>query len=490
MNILRKSILLLAAASAASICAQDPWLHVYYPNGEQFRQFDMSEVLDVTFDQESGTMKVATLDDEIEIIGSHIDHFTVGPNVPAIYLTSPDVYNEVYSKEIYANGNIQFKGMGIWDDIETTIQFRGRGNSTWGYPKKPYRIKFSEKTKLGSLKKAKNYVLLANYIDPSMMRNFVAFKVEELIGMPYPNHAMPVNVYINGYYKGAYMATEKVGFNNGSVDLDKETEAASVLYELDTNNATSDEFPFDSDYFDYDYDGGSNLPVRIKDPDAPTDAKAQEEWFDKWVEEFDNLMYVIERGDEKEIFENIDLETLAKYILTFNVCCNQELCHPKSVFLYKIAGDKFYFGPGWDFDWAFGYQPTYTNWNSWSWSEDTSYKNPLLGYGHQDHAGAGNDGNGGLFFYKICNNATFKAKYKEVWDDFYQNHLPEFWAAFDEYAAMLKPSAHLQSSESKIYRGYESNVEELRQWVSKRIEYINSDENYGLWQDSSFDLYY
>ena len=58
-------------------------------------------------------------------------------------------------------------------NLETTklydgkIEIKGRGNSTWGLPKKPYKIKLDSKTNLFSMGKNKHWVLLANYYDSS-----------------------------------------------------------------------------------------------------------------------------------------------------------------------------------------------------------------------------------------------------------------------------------------------------------------------------------
>ncbi len=484
MNILRKVSATLVLALALGVSDQDPWLHVYYPKGTDFAQFPMTEVLDITFDQELGTMSVNTATGSHSFVASRLDHFEIGINPPSLRITTDPAVSEIYSKEIYLDGTLKFEGMGVYTDFELPIQVRGRGNSTWNYPKKPYRIKFNEKTKLGSLKKAKNYVLLANYIDPSMMRNFVAFKTEELLGMDFPNHAMPVNVWFNGDYKGSYMASEKVGFNNGSVDIPAEQEARSIMFEFDTNDAADDEFPFESECFDY--DTGAYLPVRIKDPDAPTDVAAQSAWVEKWQNDLAEFMSVVEQGNVTDIFNACDIESLVRYIITFNICCNQELNHPKSVFMYKTEGGKYMFGPGWDFDWAFGYQPTYikgisgSSWG-WGWEEYPSYENPLMGYGHRD-GGNSADGYGGLFFHALCNNQVFLTRYREVWTDFYNNRLDEFWSAFDAYAELLKPSANLQGTVSARYQCFDDSVEELREWVRNRIEFINTDPNYGLWE--------
>ncbi len=485
MKRFRIAVVLAMLAASLSVGAQNPWLHLYYPNGAQYQAYEMTNVLDITFDEETGTMMVNVADgmntrtDEYQT-GS-LSQFRIGPNVPELRIVTEEYYTEVPSKEEYLYGTFSLSGRGFQEDFSYPVNIRGRGNSTWGYSKKPYRLKFDTKQKLLLPKKAKSFVLLANYIDPSMMRNFVAFKFGELIEMPWINHSYPVDVYFNDLYKGSYMLTEQVGFNNGSVDLSDEDEAISIMFELDTYSSTDDdEHPFSSEYFNS--DEGYYLPVRFKDPDGPEDPIENESWVNKWMTDFNTFMEVIDRGNVDEIYTACDLESLVRYVMVANIACNQELNHPKSVYLHKTEGGKYIFGPCWDFDWAYGYSPTYykQGTDSWSWTSYPSYENPLLSAGR-------NEGYGGEFFYALCNNEQFLTRFREVWDDFYLNHQTEFWAAFDAYVEQLRPSANLQGLSRSSYMNFDSNVETLREWVQNRINYINSDPNMALWEDGAFD---
>jgi hypothetical protein len=88
-------------------------------------------------------------------------------------------------------------GRGGYEDYTGKTEVKGRGNSTWGYPKKPYRLKLNKKAEICGLGKAKNYVLLANHLDPTLMLNSVAFKIGRLLELPFTNHAIPVDVVLN-----------------------------------------------------------------------------------------------------------------------------------------------------------------------------------------------------------------------------------------------------------------------------------------------------
>lgn len=479
-------ILMVLAPALAG--AQDPWLHIYYPDGSDYQGFDMNDVLDITFDETTGKMIINGVDGETTVFGKSIDRFEINPNVAAIYIeTDIPGFTEIPSKEVYLDATMTFLGRGLQPEYAQKVKIRGRGNSTWGMPKKPYRLKFEEKQRILLPKKAKNFVLLANYIDPSMMRNVAAMKFGEIIGMPWINHPEPVDVYFNGFYKGSYTITEKVGFNNGSVNLKAADEPNSIMLELDTNPAADDDVYFESTVFEGGYDT-FYFPITVKDPDAPADSAEADEWVDYWTRDFDRFVNIVNNGDESEIFEACDLESLVRYIMVFNFACNQEIDHPKSVYVYKTKGGKWNFGPCWDFDWAYGYRPTYEkieSYQGWRPQYAPSYKNSLLGY-KSAYGDITSEGSGGAFFYKLCKTSVFQDRFDEVWKDFYRNHLQEFWDAFDDYAERLRPSANLQGTTNASYQKYDTNVDDLRQWIENRIEYINSDPYHAIYDPDDF----
>ena len=93
---------------------------------------------------------------------------------------------------------------------EYPITTRLRGNASMGFEKKPYRIKFNDgkshhmlkDSPLESPAKAKKWTLINNYGDKTLMRNVLAFRFSSLLGMPFTSYIQPVDVIMNGEYKG------------------------------------------------------------------------------------------------------------------------------------------------------------------------------------------------------------------------------------------------------------------------------------------------
>ena len=106
-------------------------------------------------------------------------------------------------------------------------QIRIRGNSTTMYSKKAYQIKLDAKADLLGMGKAKTWVLLANVIDGTLLRNTLALNLARAAGLPFTSQCRAVDVYLNGEYKGNYLLCEKVQIGKERIainDLEEETE--------------------------------------------------------------------------------------------------------------------------------------------------------------------------------------------------------------------------------------------------------------------------
>ena len=84
-------------------------------------------------------------------------------------------------------------------------QIKGRGNSTWGFAKKPYNIKLENSSDLLGMGKGKGWCLLANYADRSLLRNRIVYNLAEETGIPFTMDSRNIDLYINGDYMGSYL---------------------------------------------------------------------------------------------------------------------------------------------------------------------------------------------------------------------------------------------------------------------------------------------
>ncbi|MBO6148045.1 MAG: CotH kinase family protein [Lachnospiraceae bacterium] len=120
------------------------------------------------------------------------------------------------------NGSILYEG-GI-------KSIKGHGNSTWKKAKKPYQITLRDKADLFGMGRARKWILLANYMDHSQIRNSITYDMARSIGNEFAPESVYVELYLNGRCNGLYQLTEKVEVDEERLnitDLQKENELAN-----------------------------------------------------------------------------------------------------------------------------------------------------------------------------------------------------------------------------------------------------------------------
>ena len=147
--------------------------------------------------------------------------------LPVMYI---DTYDKpIISKTEYISANMTLQGNEDYHDDSFlygingntgSIQIKGRGNSTWSYAKKPYKIKLDKKTSLLGLGgKSKHWVLLANYLDESLMRNKLAYDLSEKLGVPVYMHSTWVDLILNGEFVGNYQLCEQIRIEENRINI-------------------------------------------------------------------------------------------------------------------------------------------------------------------------------------------------------------------------------------------------------------------------------
>ena len=130
--------------------------------------------------------------------------------LPVIYVDT-EGGKPIVSKEDYLNAALSILGTDKLDDLDPAVcQIRGRGNTTWGWPKKPYLVKVESKQSLFGMPKHKRWVLLANFMDRTLMRNLVSMKVASMTNLTWTPRCQPVELVLNGKHQGSYLLIEQV----------------------------------------------------------------------------------------------------------------------------------------------------------------------------------------------------------------------------------------------------------------------------------------
>ena len=155
--------------------------------------------------------------------------------IPTVHITT-EGGKAIDSKEDYVKASFRFEDPSRFytdeESLEVTGQIKGRGNTTWGMPKKPYRIKLDEKTDLFGSPGDKDWILLANYSDKTLLRNIMAMEISRVCGMSWTPRMLSVEVYLNGKYIGVYTFCDhkEVAKDRVNIEVASETELEGGYY--------------------------------------------------------------------------------------------------------------------------------------------------------------------------------------------------------------------------------------------------------------------
>ena len=367
--------------------------------------------------------------------------------------------NYIWTKEEWIeNCTFQLDGAGVWPDIAKVegCEVRGRGNSSWYQSymsKNPFRIKFPKKKKQSpfNLTEDRQWVFIANKQNGSMTSNSIAQKVAAMVDAEALCHMIPVDVYINGHYRGSYCFTEKIGVADNSVAID---EATGCLLELD-------------DYFDETFrfkDPTYDLPVNVKDPDFSEEDEERVVTFEAIQNSFNTLTATLHAGGD--IASKIDMESWAKFWLVNDLVRNVETHHPKSCYLFNenlVEGEKWKFGPAWDFDWAFGYEDQQTYFIAGA-EEDLFSR------------AAGQNKAGYQFYNALRKSQAGRKAYQEEWNKFMEEdrlgELMEYIDDYTEFASLSIQHNNDADVSEKNSTDYKDLAERSKDWLTRRANYI------------------
>ncbi|MBQ6709819.1 MAG: CotH kinase family protein [Bacteroidales bacterium] len=378
-------------------------------------------------------------------------------------------------KEDYVNCTINVDHPDDKWDYEGTGRIRGRGNSTWlWYDKKPYRIKLDEKASIVGLAAEKDWVLLANFRDPTHMMNTFVFELGHVMGLPYTNHSRFMEVNLNGEYIGLYQLTEQIEQGKNRVAVD---DMEGILIALD-----ADDGPYYSpDSGDNFYSDIYGMPVCVKFPEDTDVSDIRSE-----LAKLESAILSIRRskGDEAaiktgmdKVRELLDVQSFIDYLIIQELIYNVELAAPRSMYMHKDKGGKWVMGPLWDFDAGFDFDwgTMYDGHNYFD-----SYRKLMLGKDPIHH----NGGNGGVpeFFTDIFRSDEFCEEFIARWKEISPLIMTEVWDNTEKYITAAEDAMIRNSERWPIYFpsdswpedeiDFEEEIDNLYVWLTERIDYL------------------
>ena len=375
--------------------------------------------------------------------------------LPMMYIVT-DGLREVTSKEdyIYATMSLteDVRTRAAGDVVEASVNIKGRGNSSWKFPKKPYRLKFDEKVSMLDMHKDKSWVLLPNYNDKSMLRNSLAFYMSKISNLDYTPEAHFIELIFNGKYKGTYQLCEKLKISNHRVAVGDD----GFLIEIDSRAPGE----ADSRYFQVPH---LENVVNIKDPEL----EYSDEGF-SYIRDFvikaDEALFGSKFTDPNVGWQAyLDMDSFVDWYLIQEIGKNLDGNFDTSCFMHLARGGKLMMGPMWDMDVAYGnidqanqscYRPTGFHIKNVQW------------------------------YTRLFRDPAFVARVKERFNYFYR-HQNEILANVNADAQYLKYSAQENNDvwgvlnvktwpNYNIWGSYQNEVQELKEWFVTRMEWLKT----------------
>ena len=233
-----------------------------------------------------------------------------------------------------------------------TLGIKGRGNSTWNFPKKPYRLKLDAKSPIMGIASSKDWVLLANWYDKSQVRTSTAEAISKATDLAWTPTYRHVEVILNGQYVGVYQFTEAIKPASTKIDIptlgetDNELPELSggYLLEIDDRLEENDEPGFRT---------ARNVPVVVKEPDPAT--RQQRSYIRSSVQDLENSLFADDYTDPASGYRRrLDVGSFIDHYLVQEVTRNGDSFWSSTFFYKDRDDDRFVFGPIWDFDRSMG----------------------------------------------------------------------------------------------------------------------------------------
>ena len=274
-------------------------------------------------------------------------------NIPSLYIDlDNNKQKRNISKENYIDAKISLVGTGVDKIIGQKLQVKGRGNFSWSFDKKPLTLKFDKKIDLLGMGSGKKWVLINNYVDKTLMRNYLTFKFAADMGLEYTPECRFVDVFINGQYEGNYLLFEKITIADGRVDIAK---SKGVLFEIEMQFRHNDcEFCYETPsgvhimYSDYDDNDA------ISEAQEEENLKALMSSTNKFLRDMDNSL----KKGYSEYSKYIDVDSFINWYIVNEFAKNYDSKFVTSCYCYIGNDGKLHMGPVWDYDTCYGNQNT------------------------------------------------------------------------------------------------------------------------------------
>lgn len=325
-----------------------------------------------------------------EVIGKNFDNL-MKTGLPIVVVNTPNSEPILSKEEWIAGASVSIINSDMTFDYKGTTNIKGRGNATWrNYPKKPYKLKLSDKHPVFGNPKSKKWQLLAEYCDKSFLRTAMMLELSKIANIRHTVSYDFVELYLNGEYNGLYILTEQVEKDKNRIDVKDD----GFIIE-DDNYATQEPVWFTTTT--------TNRNYSFKYPD-PDDAIVAGDDNYNYIKDFMNDMESALYSDNYQDAINgyrsyIDCESFAKWYIVMELMGNWD---PNWYYVLDSRGSKLEMIPCWDAEWSLGLAEVGSN----GWSQE---RGKPMAFNRRV--------NNKRYFSQLLSDPYFKSVVKAEWEE-------------------------------------------------------------------------
>lgn len=342
------------------------------------------------------------------------------------------------------------------DEVVTyNSKIKIRGATTRWYDKKSYKVEMydtdydkEKNVNISNFYYGSSFILDAMYRDNSKIRNVLATELWNNISDDFTNidvYSEYVEVFINGKYVGLYAFTEPI--NRKNLNLNKSTLNDTSVVIKSNDWTTPDKYSSYKNILDDKY-----LDYELK---YPNDEELFNESWEAIITKLSKY-YNADVKDYKLIDEVFNINNYIDMVLFNSFTNNEDNKLTKNNYFYiKNLNDKVHVQP-WDMEFCFGLR--YSNQNSYNFEKVLDdYDDIKFEIKNKDSDKINN-----LLINKYWN---FR---RNVLNEKYLDEL------LDEYLNDLNKGAAKRDSELWIDYDIEEEIEDIRTWLHKRLNYYDN----------------
>ncbi len=366
--------------------------------------------------------------------------------------------------------------------FEGWIGVEVRGHSSSNQPKKSYAFETRDADSSGldvsllGMPEEEDWVLLGNYSDKTLLRNYYSYHLFRKMGRWAPRMEF-CELVIDGEYQGIYLLGELIRRGEDRLDI------SSLSAEDTLGTELTGGYIFKMDWEDAgDLGWSSDFPALNATwpmrylfyyPNPEDVHPAQLEYLSAYVDSFEYAMNSPDFADPELGYRQFaDEASFIDYIILSEFTKNVD-GYRLSTYLHKDKEGKIHAGPPWDYDLSWGNADYMEGWlpSGWDYQIQGTYTNQCA-----------------FWWQKFFEDTTFQNNLKCRWNELRENELSPgtIKAEIDSLAARLSVSTGLNFTKwpilgiyvwpnpQPIPQTYPGEIAKIKTWVDQRIAWLDS----------------